>query len=445
MAMATLILAKTLQLLLSLSLLVFIHELGHFLAARLFKVRVERFFLFFDWKFALLRYRSKRTGTLYGIGWLPLGGYCSMAGMVDERFLYKNEKSASQPDEFRAKPAWQRLFIMMAGILFNLLLAMVIYAGITYHWGDESLRSDAITSGMSFSPAAQKAGFRDGDIILSADGLQLDALSPNFMRSVITAQKVTVQRDDKNITIDMPHDMMQQVMAEGVGFMGIQIPFIVEHVIEGKAAAQAGLQAGDKLIAVDGAYVADIVDAQTLMRQEPIQSHTLTLLRGQDTIQRTLSPDKEGMIGVQLRTNITKIYPTEHIQYGFWESIPKGIGKALNTLKSYVKDMQYAFTKEGAKQMGGFISIGKLFPTVFDAYSFWSITALLSVILAFMNFLPIPLLDGAYIFFTLWEIITRKKVSDKALLKANQVGLIILLLLLLYANGNDLIRLFFRY
>lgn len=438
MLLASLI--KTLQLMLSLSILVVFHELGHFLAARLFGVRVERFFLFFDWGRAIVKYRSKRSGTLYGIGWLPFGGYCSMAGMVDERFLELDEKSTPQPYEFRAKPAWQRLIIMMGGILFNLILAVVIYSGIALYWGDTTLPSSQVAAGMSFSPAAHKAGFRDNDIILSADGKPLDAFSSSFIRDVITAHEVVVQRKGKVQTIEMPSDMMQQVMAEGVGFMGIQIPFIVDSVLPNTAASKAGMRSGDVLLSVDSLPIVDATDAQILFREQREKTHVLGLLRAGDTLTATLRPDTAGRIGVQLLADINKIYPTEKVQYSLLQSIPAGCSRAVSTLKGYVGNMKYVFTKEGAQQMGGFISIGKLFDDLFDSYRFWSITALLSVILAFMNFLPIPMLDGGYILFTLWEIITRRKVSDKTILKANKIGFILLLALLLYANGNDFLR-----
>lgn len=430
---------------LSLSILVAFHELGHFLAARLFGVRVDRFFLFFDWGRALFKYRSKRSGTIYGIGWLPFGGYCSMAGMVDERFLELDEKSTPQPYEFRAKPAWQRLIIMIAGIVFNLLLAIVIYSGIALHWGDTRLSSAQISSGMSFSPSAQKVGFRDNDIILSADGKMLDALSNDFIREVISAREVVVLRKGQEQTILMPQDMMQQIMAEGMGFMGIQIPFIVDSVIANTPAERAGLQGGDRLLAVDSIPIMDATDAQIIFREQQTELHTLLLLRSGDTITTTIQPDTTGRIGVQLLSDIHKIYPTEGIKYSIFESIPAGCRRAINTLKSYVGDMKYVFTKEGAQQMGGFISIGKLFDHTFDGYRFWSITALLSVVLAFMNFLPIPMLDGGYILFTIWEIITRRRVSDKMLLKANKIGFVLLLLLLLYANGNDFFRTLFHF
>ena len=368
-----------------------------------------------------------------------------MAGMVDERFLELDEKSTPQPYEFRAKPAWQRLIIMIAGILFNLILAVVIYSGIALHWGDTSLSSANIAAGMSFSPAAHKAGFQDNDIILSADGKPLDALSNNFIRDVITAKKVVVQREGVEKTIVMPGDMMQQVMVEGVGFMGIQIPFIVDSVLPNTAAARVGMQAGDILLQVDSLPIVDATDAQLIFREQRNRVHSLQLLRAGDTLTATLQPDTAGRIGVQLLADINKIYPTEEIRYSLLQSVPAGCSRAITTLKGYVGDMKYVFTKEGAQQMGGFISIGKLFDNLFDPYRFWSITALLSVILAFMNFLPIPMLDGGYILFTLWEIITRRRVSDKTILKANKIGFVLLLALLLYANGNDFFRTLFHF
>ena len=239
--------------------------------------------------------------------------------------------------------------------------------------------------------------------------------------------------------------MMQQVMVEGVGFMGIQIPFIVDSVLPNTAAARVGMQAGDILLQVDSLPIVDATDAQLIFREQRNRVHSLQLLRAGDTLTATLQPDTAGRIGVQLLADINKIYPTEEIRYSLLQSVPAGCSRAITTLKGYVGDMKYVFTKEGAQQMGGFISIGKLFDNLFDPYRFWSITALLSVILAFMNFLPIPMLDGGYILFTLWEIITRRRVSDKTILKANKIGFVLLLALLLYANGNDFFRTLFHF
>lgn len=440
--MLTTILTKALQLMLSLTLLVFFHELGHFLSARLFKVRVDRFFLFFDMGRPLIKYQSPRSGTIYGLGWLPLGGYCSMSGMVDERFIMQDEASLPKPHEFRSKPAWQRLIIMIAGIVFNLILAVLLYTGIAFHWGDSRLWSDQITSGMSFSPTAKKVGFKDNDIILSADGKRLDALSDNFYREVITAKEVRVLRAGKVETIAIPANMMQRIMKEKVGLMGIQIPFVVDSVLKDSPAEKIGLLQGDKLVQIDSLPIVDVVDAMRLFQEEKGQMHTIKILRNGTEYEHTISTDTEGKIGVSL-TPLQDIYPVEEIKYSLFEAVPAGIHRAVRTLSHYIGDMKYVFTKEGASQMGGFVSIGNLFPRLFDWYSFLNITALLSVILAFMNFLPIPMLDGGYILFTVWEMITRRKVSDKTLLKANKVGLVLLLFLLLYANGNDIFRALF--
>lgn len=440
--MLLVVLMKAFQLMLSFTLLVFVHELGHFLAARLFGVRVERFFLFFDMGKPLLRYKSPRSGTVYGIGWLPLGGYCSMSGMVDERFIMHNESTHPQAYEFRAKPAWQRLIIMIGGIVFNLILAVILYTGISFHWGDYRLWSDQVSSGMSFSPTAQKVGFQDNDIILSADGKRLDVFSDAFYRSVITAQQVKVLRNGEELTITIPADMMQRVISDKAGLMGVQIPFVIDSVLAHSPAQKIGLLKGDRLLRVDSTEIKDAVDAQLLFKNAPMVEREIVVARNDEEIYLSIQPDSAGYIGVSL-ASINAVYPVEKVKYSIVESVPAGIRKALRTLKNYVGDMKYVFTKEGASQMGGLLSIGNLFPKMFDWYSFWSITALLSTILAFMNFLPIPMLDGGYIMFTLWEIITRRRVSDKAILKANRIGLIFLLLLLLYANGNDLLRAFF--
>ncbi len=436
------ILSKTLQLLIALSLLVFVHELGHFFFARLFKVRVERFFLFFDMGRPLLQYKSKRSGTIYGLGWLPLGGYCSLAGMLDERSLLGKDPSPVKQDEFRAKSAWQRLLIMFGGILFNLIFAIIIYTGITYTWGEKSLWSDQISSGMSFSPLAHSIGLKDNDIILRVDGQRKNALSPAFFRSILEAKEITIDRKGEKRQITIPPDLTQQMIKDNVGFMGIQIPFVVKSVTENTAAAQAQLLKGDQIIQIDSVPIVDVIDAILYLKSEPKSSHIFQIKRNNQIISKNIRTDSIGRIGVVLEP-MDQIYPIDHISYSLIQSIPKGLANAYQTLANYVGDMKYVFTKEGASQMGGFISIGKIFPSLFDPYTFWSLTALLSLILAFMNFLPIPMLDGGYILFTIWEIISGKKISDKALLKANKWGFFLLLALLIYANGNDLLKALF--
>lgn len=436
------ILIQALQLILGLSLLVFIHELGHFLFARLFGMKVNKFYLFFDaYGYSLFKFKSSRTGTVYGLGWLPFGGYCKIAGMIDESYLTEGKPKEAEADEFRSKPAWQRLLVMLGGVLFNFILALIIYTGISYTWGDLRLNSKDITAGMIFSPAAQEVGFRDGDIILSVDGREQNALSSNFMRDVIEGKKVQVLRNDRQEEIIIPTDMMQRIIAGDMGLMSMQVPFVVKETLPKSAAQKAGLMAGDKVISINGLSTPDITDVQNEIRKRTGQEITLQTVRQGGLMDIPISVDSTGIIGVQLM-DISEVYPVQKIHYSLWQSIPRGWEKGIATLKSYAGDMKYVFTREGAGQMGGLISIGKLFPSIFNWYSFWQICALLSIIFAFMNFIPIPGLDGGHIVFTLWELITRRKVSDKILIKAQMVGMFILFVLLIYANVNDIIKLF---
>lgn len=436
------VLSKLIQLMLALSLLVFIHELGHYLAARLFGVRVMRFFLFFDLGGkALFRFKGKKSGTIYGMGWLPIGGYCKLSGQADEQRLATGKPSTPQSDELRAKPAWQRIIVMIAGILFNLIAAYLIYTGISMRWGDTQLYSSDITQGMYFSEAAHKVGFKDNDIILTADGNRLNVFADGFIREIIEAKQVEVLRDGERVSIDIPQDMMQRVIAGKEGFLGIQVPFVADSVPKGSRAYVAGMRKGDQLLQIDSSAVHDVSDARILFRQYEERSVSVNLLRGADTLCLSITPDSMGRVGVYLAPP-DKIYRTSHISYNLTDGFVRGVQRANAMLRGYAGDMKYVFTKEGAGEMGGFISMGKLFSGVFDAYSFWNVVAFLSLIFAFMNFLPIPMLDGAEILFALWELVTRKKVDDRVIVKVKSVGLILLIALFLFANLNDVFRLF---
>lgn len=437
------VMVQLLQLILALGVLVFVHELGHFTFARLFGVRVEKFFLFFDTKgVALWRCKSKKSGTEFGIGWLPLGGYCKIAGMVDEHYLQTGERTAPKSDEMRAKPAWQRILIMLGGILFNLLFAIIIYAGITYSRGEYLLPSDHLSSGMMFSKEAHSVGFEDGDIILSVDGVHSpNIFESNFMQSVVEAEQVSVQRLGQTVTLHMPSGLLQKVIASKEPFMSVIVPFVVDSLLPGGVAEKASLRKGDQLLRLDTLEIADIADAQYYFALHPNATIAATLLRGSDTLHLPLRPDASGKIGVVLRT-LDKLYPPRHIRYTFWESLPRGAQLAFSTLKGYASSMRLVFSREGASQVGGFITMGKLFSGLFDWIAFWNIVALLSIVFAFMNFLPIPMLDGAEILFLLVELISRRKIDEKVIMKTKMVGLVLLLLLFVWANMNDIFRLF---
>ena len=433
---------RVLQLLLSLSILVFIHELGHYSMARFFGARVEKFYLFFNPWFSIFKWKSKRSGTVYGLGWLPLGGYCQIAGMIDESLDTEAMASEPKPDEFRSKKPFARLMIMAGGVIFNVILAFIIYTGITLAWGTKVLHSDQVSAGMNFSTPAEEVGFVDGDVILSVDGKQSpNVLDSRFMSSLINAHEVVVRRGGAVETIRLPEDMMQRLLRAEEGFGSLRMPFVVDAVSEGSR-AKGHLASGDRVVAVDSVICTDVTEVITALDKKKGKDVVLTVERSGTALQTTLPVDTAGHIGVVLK-GIEELYPIEHVQYNVFTAIPAGIDRAGQTISGYVRGLKYMFTKEGAKQMGGLGTMGKLFPTTFDWQSFWSITAFLSIILAVMNILPIPALDGGHILFIIIEMIRRKPLSDKAMTTIQTIGLVLLVLLMVYANGNDIYRAFF--
>ncbi|WP_229770821.1 RIP metalloprotease RseP [Porphyromonas pasteri] len=430
------------QLLFSLSILVFIHELGHYSMARFFGARVEKFYLFFNPWFSIFKWKSKRSGTVYGLGWLPLGGYCQIAGMIDESLDTEAMASEPKPDEFRSKKPFARLMIMAGGVIFNVILAFIIYTGITLAWGTKVLHSDQVSAGMNFSTPAEEVGFVDGDVILSVDGKQSpNVLDSRFMSSLINAHEVVVRRGGAVETIRLPEDMMQRLLRAEEGFGSLRMPFVVDAVSEGSR-AQGHLVSGDRVVAVDSITCTDVTEVITALDKKKGKDVVLTVERSGTALQTMLPVDTAGHIGVVLK-GIEELYPIEHVHYNVFTAIPAGIDRAGQTISGYVRGLKYMFTKEGAKQMGGLGTMGKLFPTTFDWQSFWSITAFLSIILAVMNILPIPALDGGHILFIIIEMIRRKPLSDKAMTTIQTIGLVLLVLLMVYANGNDIYRAFF--
>ena len=438
-------LIRALQLILSLSILVLVHEFGHFIFARIFKVRVEKFYLFFDPWFSLFKFKPKNSETEYGIGWLPLGGYCKISGMIDESMDKEAMAQPAKPYEFRSKPAGQRLMIMIAGVLFNFLLALFIYSMVLYTWGETYLPLKNMKHGMYYSEAFQEVGFRDGDILLKANNEELDRLDQSSFRKVVEASNVTVLRDGVETVIPIPEDMMQRFMREGKGFASPdRVPMVVKKLsVKDSPAATAGLQPGDSIVSINGQATPLFEDVAKMLDQNKGKDITLGFYRGGMEQSVVIQPDTAGKIGVYLMSK-TDLYPTVTRTYGFFESFPAGVRLGINTLKGYVNDMKYVFTKEGASSLGGFGTIGSIFPTVWDWQVFWMQTAFLSIILAFMNILPIPALDGGHVMFLLYEVIARRKPSDKFLEYAQITGMFLLFALLIYANGNDIFRFFFK-
>ncbi|MBR6596360.1 MAG: RIP metalloprotease RseP [Paludibacteraceae bacterium] len=424
----------------SLTLLVVIHEFGHFITAKMFGVRVEKFYIFFNPGFSLFKFKPKNSDTTYGIGWLPLGGYVKLSGMIDESFDTEQMKEEPKNWEFRTKPAWQRLIIMIAGVVMNFLLAIAIYSGIAFHWGDTYLPLENATDGMEYCWSAHEVGFVDGDKLVSADGENLKSLSEESVRKIVEAKTVQVNRDGAIVDIAIPDSFMTMLMREGKGFAFYRVPFVVQKLIDGMPAAEAGLQADDRLLTINGES-AYLTQAMRQIASHKNKSMEWSVLRGADTVNLTVTPDIDGKVGVYMKSPYD-LYEMEHVEYSLMESFPHGIKTAIKKITGYVSDFKYVFTPEGVQTLGGFGTVASLFPETFDFYVFWSITAFLSLVLAFMNFLPIPALDGGHILFVLIEIITRKKVSQDVLMKAQMIGVTLLLTLMLFVNLNDITRLF---
>ena len=434
---------RALQLILSLSLLVIIHEMGHFLFAKLFKTRVEKFCPFFDPWFTLFKFKPKKSDTEYAVGWLPLGGYVKISGMIDESMDTEQMKQPVKPWEFRAKPAWQRLLIMVGGVLFNFLLALFIYAMILFAWGDEYIPVQRAPLGMEFNETAKNVGFRDGDILLSADGVPFERYDGDMLTDIVDAREVTVLRDGREAAIYIPDDMMDRLLADSVRFASFRIPFVVDSLIADHPAILAGLQRGDSITHLNGQQVSyfDFVEAMA-QRKEQGASHQVTLTYTRQGVQDTLTlaTDSLYQIGVVPCMETDRLLPVVRTDYSFFASLPAGIRLGVKTLSGYVGQMKYLFSKEGAKQLGGFGTIGSIFPATWDWHQFWYMTAFLSIILAFMNILPIPALDGGHVLFLLYEIVARRKPSDRFMERAQVAGMIILFGLLIWANLNDVLR-----
>lgn len=456
----TIFLIRALQLILCFSILVILHEGGHFFFAKLFKVRVEKFCLFFDPWFTLFKYKPKHSDTEYSLGWLPLGGYVKIAGMIDESMDTEQMKRPEQPWEFRSKPAWQRLLIMLGGVMVNFLLALFLYAMILYTWGETYVPMRSMTYGMKFNKMAQAYGFRDGDILLQTDKDTFTRFDTNesiskVYRSLSEARKVTVLREGKEVTIQMNGDLnMLKMMKEQPPFVLPFMPSVIDSVVPNSPAEKAGIAKGDKIIAYGGHSISSWNEydelrnalndklAKASSEDSLLLRHTsVVVLRNKssqkDTLKITL--DANYLMGVS-HTYILRKYASVHYSYGLFECIPAGIHHGMETLIGYVDDLKYVFTKDGAQSMGSFGTIGSLFPAQWDWLRFWELTAFISIILAFMNVLPIPALDGGHVLFLLIEIVTRRKPSEKILERAQLAGMTILILLMLLAIFNDINR-----
>ena len=436
-------LIRALQLIMALSLLVLIHEFGHFIFSRLFKVRVEKFYLFFDYKFSLFKWKPKNSDTEYGIGWLPLGGYCKISGMIDESMDTEQMKLPPQPYEFRAKPAYQRLLIMIGGVLFNFILALFIYSMVLFTWGESYYKVQDAKYGMEFNEQAKAVGFVDGDILLRCGDEELQKYDVDLLRKLVDNGSIVVLRNGVETTVTLPEGFGLLDLGKESPFMQYRIPAVIDSIMEGSVAAMCGIQRGDSIISISGKPINSWYKLMTTLEEAKTsdsKSIEITLVRDTNMVTLTAEMDSTYKLGVMPRelgyTPVTK-------EYGFFESFPAGVKYGCNILKGYVSDFKYVFSSEGAKSVGMFGTIGSMFPSVWDWHRFWLMTAFLSIVLAFMNILPIPALDGGHVLFLLVEVVTGRKPSDKFLEYAQMVGMFILLGLFLLATYNDITRFLF--
>lgn len=443
------ILIKAAQLILSLSILVVLHEMGHFFPAKWFKMRVEKFYLFFDPWFSL--FKIKKGDTEYGIGWIPLGGYVKIAGMIDESMDKEQMKQPAQDWEFRSKPAWQRLIVMVGGVTMNLILAVVIYAMLMFTYGEKYLPTASLKHGIwTTDSLAQDMGFKNGDKILSVDGKPVENFQ-NVTHEMLYAKSVQIERNGKDTTLSIPDDFVKKLIDNrGIPFLYPRVPYFVGKFGENSAAEKAGLKKKDQIIGLNDSVLNYYDQFSKLLPTYKNQLITLKIKRENEILSIPVQLDSTGKIGVypaymdfkSLRN--AGIYDFSVTKYGFLESFPKGIEKATEKLTDYIRQFKliFDFKTEAYKGVGSFISIGDLFPPAWDWEPFWELTALLSIVLAFMNILPIPALDGGHVLFLLYEVVTGRKPSEKFLEYAQYVGMFLLLSLMAYAIGNDILRLF---
>ncbi len=438
------ILIKILQVVLALSILVLVHEFGHFLFARIFKIRVEKFYLFFDAGFRLFKFKPKNSDTEYGIGWLPLGGYCKISGMIDESMDKDAIKQEPQPWEFRTKPAWQRLLVLFGGVFFNFILAIVIYTGVLAAWGEEYIKNSDVTTGMVVDDLAYEIGFRDGDRILTIEEQAPERffdIQPDIIR--MQARYARVLRGDDTVTVNIDEKYIPAIL-NNKGMFSFGIPYIIESVPDSSLNAGSGLAANDRILALNNESTEFMTHVVRYMQQHKGDSLIATIARGNELLYIPIATDSAGRMGVYIKHKITDFYNVTKVDYSFFEAIPAGFNKTITTVSNYWKELKLIFSPktEAYKSVGSFITIGSIFPDTWNWEIFWNLTAFLSVMLAVLNVLPIPALDGGHILFTLYEIVTRRKPSDKFLEYAQTVGMLLLFAIMILAFGNDIFRLF---
>lgn len=438
------VLVKAAQLILSLSILVILHEFGHYLFARLFNTRVEKFYLFFDPWFSL--FKIKKGDTEYGIGWLPLGGYVKISGMIDESMDKEAMKLPPKPYEFRAKPAWQRLLIMVGGVAMNFLFAIVIYAGVLFAWGDQFLPTENVKYGIVVSETGEQIGFQTGDRILSVDNHPVE----NFMKIVPTivlekASSVQVLRDDQRMDVEISNeDIAQLLKAKSVFSLRYPFNFTIGGFAKLSPGQEAGLEEGDQLKGVDGQMFSWQDEFQKYLSGKKGQLITLNILRKGEPLEVPVQLGEEGIIGIANSHSFEDVFEMKTVRYSLLASIPAGINRGVETTKNYLKQFKLFLMPEtkAYESLGGFITIGSIFPGVWNWEAFWMMTAFISIILAIMNLLPIPALDGGHVMFLFFEIISGRKPGEKFMEYAQIAGMVLLLGLVLFANANDIIKLF---
>jgi regulator of sigma E protease len=433
------ILIRILQLLLSLSLLVFFHELGHFLWAKLFRIRVSKFYLFFDWKFSLWHWKPKGSDTEYGIGWLPLGGYCAIDGMIDEQMAETGVPSEPEPWEFRAKPKWQRFLVLFGGVLNNVIMAILIYWGIAFHYGIDRIPMEGVGDALTYTSVGHRMGLEDGDRPYAIDGEVIDYFEGAIVQDIANAETLTVMRAGSPVDIAVPEDLIPALLETDSAFFYVDLPSVADSVLAGSNAALAGMQRGDEVIALDGTpmTLSKLLPAIKESRGDTI---LLTVQRGTETLELPVYADEENGIGVMFSADIGRAFGQVHEDYRFFEALPNGVSRSWAMLTSYVDQLKYVATPQGVKSLGGLGTIGSLFSPVWDWLSFWTMTAFLSIVLAVMNLIPIPGLDGGHILFLLIEAIVRRPIPYKYMQYIQLFGLALLFILMIYANVADIFR-----
>lgn len=431
---------KALGLIMSLSILVVLHELGHFIPAKLFGVRVEKFYLFFDPWFSLFKY--KKGDTEYGIGWVPLGGYVKLSGMIDESMDTEQMKQEPQPYEFRSKPAWQRLIVMIGGVTVNVILSWLIYSMILFTWGQTILPANEAKYGVDVSPYMQEIGFENGDQIIAVNNEPIDdetTYNDIFLELLLDDEIKTVQvnRNGAKVDVTLPAEFEQEFLARKErGAFTERIPFIADSILPDSPAEKAGLMKGDEFQSINGAEAAYYIDFVKAAQENKGKEVTMEILRNGEPMTMNLTVSEQGKVGVGNK-HPSEYFNFETKTFTFFGSFPAGYNEAEKTLVKYVRQMKLLFSKEGASQIGGFGTIGSLFPATWDWQRFWSLTAFLSIVLAFMNILPIPALDGGHVLFLIYEMVTGKEPGEKFMEVAQMTGIILLVGLMLFANGND--------